>query len=68
MAYFYIPDGSPDADEYKTDYIEFDGTNPDVLSEIEHILSNGSSRDPIIRHQLGTICKKSLYKPKKNEI
>jgi hypothetical protein len=67
MAQIFISDGAPDAEEYDNNYIQFDASNPQVMSAVERILSTQDYRNNSpIRNRLEEICRSSLIKAQTN--
>lgn len=67
MAYLFLDDGGPDADEYANNYLYFDGNNSQTVEKIVDILSYGDTRDPEVRKRLEDVClSRSDDKPKRN--
>jgi hypothetical protein len=67
MAQIFISDGAPDAEEYDNNYIQFDASNPQVMSAVERILSTQDYRNnSTIRNRLEEICRSSLIKTQTN--
>jgi hypothetical protein len=61
MAQIFISDGAPDAEEYDNNYIQFDASNPQVMSAVEKILSTQDYRNnSMVRNRLEEICRSSL--------
>jgi hypothetical protein len=59
MAYLYFSDGSPDAEEYESNYLYFNESNTAIVSEIERLLIR-RKEDPTIINQLEELCRKSF--------
>jgi hypothetical protein len=59
MAYLYFSDGSPDAEEYESNYLYFNESNTAIVSEIERLLVR-KKEDPTVINQLEELCRKSL--------
>jgi hypothetical protein len=59
MAYLFITDGAPEAEEYESNYLYFDESNPMVVSEIERLLAKRKD-DPSVPNQLVELCNKSF--------
>lgn len=64
MATIFISDNGPDAEEYESNYINFNGSDPSVVREIENIFSTQNVHDPVVRNRLELICKESLMSRK----
>jgi hypothetical protein len=60
MAYLYLNDGGPDANEYTSNYLLFDETNQEALADIQNVLQNNDANDLVIQARLRNICKSSL--------
>jgi len=59
MAYLYFSDGSPDAEEYESNYLYFNESNTAIVSEIEQLLVRKKD-DPTVMNQLEELCRKSF--------
>ncbi len=59
MAYLYFSDGSPDAEEYESNYLYFNESNTAIVSEIERLLVRKKD-DPKVVNQLEELCRKSF--------
>jgi hypothetical protein len=59
MAYLYFSDGSPDAEEYESNYLYFNESNTVIVSEIERLLVR-KKEDPTVINQLEELCRKSF--------
>jgi hypothetical protein len=59
MAYLYFSDGSPDAEEYESNYLYFNESNTAIVSEIERLLVR-KKEDPTVINQLEELCRKSF--------
>lgn len=64
MAFVFISDGGPDAEEYDSNYIYFDESNPEVVSQIEIFLRERKDKSSGFS-QLEEICRKSYIVNKK---
>ncbi len=61
MAYLYFTDGSPDAEEYESNYLCFNESNTAIVLEIERLLVR-RKEDPAVMNQLEELCRKSFEK------
>jgi hypothetical protein len=59
MAYLYFSDGSPDAEEYESNYLYFNESNAAIVSEIEQLLARKKD-DPSVIDQIEVLCRKSF--------
>ncbi len=59
MAYLYFTDGSPDAEEYESNYLCFNESNTAIVLEIERLLVR-RKEDPAVMNQLEELCRKSF--------
>jgi hypothetical protein len=59
MAYLYFSDGSPDAEEYESNYLYFNESNTAIVSEIEQLLIRKKD-DPSVINQIEELCRKSF--------
>jgi hypothetical protein len=59
MAYLYFSDGSPDAEEYESNYLYFNESNTAIVSEIERLLVRKKD-DPTVINQIEALCIRSL--------
>jgi len=67
MAYIFMDDGGPEANEYANNYLYFDGTNSRTIEKIVDILSYSDTRDPAVRKRLKNICQsRPDAKPERN--
>jgi hypothetical protein len=64
MAYLFFSDGSPDAEEYESNYLYFNESNTVIVSEIERLLVRKKD-DPSVMNQIEVLCRKS-YETKGN--
>ena len=60
MAYIFISDGGPDAEEYENNYFYFNESDEQTLLRIEKFISNKDITDPNARRQLHRICQSSF--------
>jgi hypothetical protein len=56
MAYLFLDDGGPEANEYASNYLYFDGSDSGTIERIADILSGGDVNDPVIRKRLIETC------------
>ncbi len=61
MAYLYFSDGGPDAEEYESNYLYFNESNTEIVSEIERLLVR-RKEDPAVMNQLEELCRRSFEK------
>lgn len=67
MAYIFLDDGGPEADDYANNYLYFDGTNSQTVEKIIGVLSYGDTSDPAVRKRLIDICQsRQEVKPERN--
>ncbi|MBN2011181.1 hypothetical protein JW960_17680 [candidate division KSB1 bacterium] len=62
MAYLYLNDGGPEADEYESNYLYFDGADAQTVERLQNILCCNDTNNPDVRSQLLQICDASLNK------
>lgn len=67
MAYVYLNDGGPEAEEYESNYYYFDDSNPDAMAAIERMLTSDVPRDSAFRSEFEKICRASFDKPAKRK-
>jgi hypothetical protein len=60
MAYVYISDDGPDAEEFESNYISFDSSDERLFAEIRKIIATEDCRVGAVRNRLATICHSSL--------
>jgi hypothetical protein len=60
MAYIFLNDGGPDANEYENNYVYFDGSNAQTVERIQNVLCCADTNDPEVRSQLIEICTSSV--------
>jgi hypothetical protein len=60
MAYVFISDDGPDAEEFQSNYIAFDPSNERIFAEIRHILATEDCRAEAVRNRLEHVCQSSL--------
>lgn len=60
MAYVFLNDGGPEAEEYDNNYFYFDESNSQTLTIIEELLTSHNPKDPTVRARLYDICQSSL--------
>ena len=63
MAYLFITDGGPDAEDYDNNYFEYDKSDTETSRNIHYIQENYDTRNPKVRAKLIAICKASCYRP-----
>jgi hypothetical protein len=60
MAYVYLGDDGPDAEDYDSNYFLFDESDLKAVALIEKMLTSTAERDSEFRRQLHNICESSL--------
>ena len=68
MAYIFLDDGGPEANEYESNYFYFDGSDSRAFSQIHAALRGKDPRDPNVRSEIKSICHASLEKRQKLKI
>lgn len=63
MAYIFISDGGPEAEEYDNNYFSYDESNIEARAKIKNIIENCDTQDPQIRTKLIDICRESHRHP-----
>jgi hypothetical protein len=66
MAYVYISDDGPDAEEFESNYIAFDPSDERKFAEIRSIISAEDCRVSVVRNRLETVCESSLSSSSRN--
>ena len=61
MAYVFLSDGGPEAEEYESNYFYFDESNSETLARLEAVLVSSDTLDPKVRAQIHSICRASLH-------
>jgi hypothetical protein len=59
MAFIFLDDGGPEADEYANNYVYFDPTDPQKLEEVLRVLRNRDTSDPEVKKRLIEVCQAS---------
>lgn len=63
MAYVFLDDGGPEAEDYDSNYYYFDNTNPVALAAVERMLSSSAPRNAEFRSEFDRICQESFDRP-----
>lgn len=63
MAYAYLDDGAPEAEEYESNYYYFDASNPEAVAAIEKMLTSTSPRNAAFRAEFSELCRASFDRP-----
>ncbi len=63
MAYVFLSDGGPEAEDYDSNYYYFDESNPDAMTAIEKMLTSNAPRNSAFRAEFETICRASFDRP-----
>ena len=64
MAYLFISDGGPDAEDFDNNYYEYDKSNHETLRHIRYIQDQYDTHNPNVRKELIAICKASFNQPR----
>ncbi len=67
MAYAFLDDGGPEAEEYDSNYYYFDASNTDAVAAIERMLTSRAKRNSAFRSEFERICRQSFDRPAKRE-
>jgi hypothetical protein len=59
MAYLFLSDGGPEAEEYENNYLYFNESNTALVSEIVQLFAR-RREDPSVLNQLEALCRKSF--------
>jgi hypothetical protein len=60
MAYLFLSDGAPDAQEYHNNYFQYDETDTKTVARITTVLQGGDPTDQVVRARLRRICQESF--------
>ncbi|ACN17044.1 hypothetical protein HRM2_39860 [Desulforapulum autotrophicum HRM2] len=60
MAYLFLSDGGPEAEDYDSNYYYFDASDKAALTAIEEMMIHEDSQDPEIKARLCRICRESI--------
>lgn len=63
MAYVFLNDGGPEAEDYDSNYFYFNDGNPSALAAIERMLTSSAPRDAAFRSEFDRICQASFDQP-----
>ena len=63
MAYAFLDDGGPEAEEYDSNYYYFDASNADAMAAIEGMLASRAKRDSAFRSEFERVCRQSFDRP-----
>lgn len=66
MAYVFLNDGGPEAEEYESNYYHFNPANTAAMAAIEKMLASNVARDADFRAEMDRICRASFQHPPKN--
>jgi hypothetical protein len=61
MAYFFLSDGGPDAEDYDNNYFRYNASDTEVSKRIEYIVSTCDTQNPTVRAELQKLCKASFH-------
>ncbi|MDD3815374.1 MAG: hypothetical protein PHZ02_12110 [Desulfocapsaceae bacterium] len=68
MAYLFLDDGGPEAQEYESNYFYFNGADSRTVSQIHSVLRGTDPSDPKVRTEITSICLASLQKKQKSKV
>ena len=60
MAYIFLDDGGPEAEEYHSNYFHFNDGNPDTIAALERMLTSHAPKDAAFRSEFNRICQASF--------
>lgn len=63
MAYVFLNDGGPEAEEYDSNYYYFDESNPEAVAAVERMLMSKTPRNSAFKSEFNRICRASYERP-----